>query len=185
MNTFLLRVNPISVFLYALMLSQPLIAQTTPYASPSDASEKRVMTVRLLLPSPMACVGQPSLDLEAVLTNSTERSVELSADGVVHNITFQKYVSGKPIDGTGLLLDFKPEHWITIGPHQSIVVPFTEPITAKLFGTPGIFSVEIEFGVILKNKEQYSVFPGSILSNKTVFLLSDCNGDPKTISSDR
>jgi len=129
-------------------------------------------------------MGRTTLDLEAVLTNSTSESVVLSSDGVVHVISFRKYVGDKPEDGTGRLIDFEPEHWITIAPHQSAVVPFTEPIkekqfsTEKLFGSAGVFSVQIEFAVILKNREQYAKFPGSARSNEVLFALSDCRGDP-------
>jgi hypothetical protein len=136
-------------------------------------------------------MGQATLDLEAVLTNSTSDSVVLSSDGVVHIVSFRKYVGDKPEDGTGWLIDFEPEHWITIAPHQSVVVPFTEPIKEKQFGTEklfslaGVFSVQIEFAVILKDREQYAKFPGSARSNEALFTLSDCRSDPAAQDSPR
>jgi len=141
---------------------------------PLGASEKGKITVRLLVPSPIVCTGQQILNLEAVLTNSSEEAVELSQDGVVHSISFERYEKAKSTGSTGWLLDIQPGHWITIAPHQSVVVPFTEPITDKLFGTAGLFSVRIEFAVLLKNSAQYSIFPGSIPSSDSLFLLSDC-----------
>jgi hypothetical protein len=145
---------------------------------PAGALEKAPIEVRLFVPSPIACVGQPALDLEAVLTNSSDQAVELSEDGVVHDISFLKYENGKQIDGTGMLLDLKPGHWITIAPHQSVVVPFTEPITGKAFAVSGLFTVQIGFALILKNPEQYSKFPDSVPSNKAMFFVSNCKGDP-------
>jgi hypothetical protein len=158
-------------WLFSLAFSMALVL-------PLRASEKGTITVRLLAPSPMICAGQQTLDLEAVLTNSSEEAVELSQDGVVHSISFEKYEKAKSTGSTGWLLDIQPGHWITIAPHQSVVVPFTEPITDKLFGAAGLFSARIEFAVLLKNPARYSMFPGSIPSNGTLFLLSDCKSDP-------
>jgi hypothetical protein len=164
----------------------------SPLSTQSPVSSKDgALSVRLLVPLPRVCIGRSTLDLEAVLTNSTSESVVLSSDGVVHIISFRKYVGDKPGDGTGWLIDFEPEHWKTIAPHQSVVVPFTVPIkekqfgTEKLFGSAGVFSVQIEFGVILKNREQYARFPGSARSNEVLFTLSDCRSDPAAEDSPR
>jgi hypothetical protein len=153
------------------------MALLTALALPLGASEKGSITVRLLVPSPLVCSGQQTIDLEAVLTNSSEEAVKLSQDGVAHSISFERYEKAKSTGSTGWLLDIQPGHWITIAPHQSVVVPFTEPITDKLFGMAGLISVQIELGILLKNPEQYSRFPGSAPSNKALFLLSDCKSD--------
>jgi hypothetical protein len=129
----------------------------------------------------MVCSGRQTIDLEAVLTNSSDEAVELSQNGVVHDISFERYENAKSTGNTGWLLDYPPGKWITIGPHQSVVIPFTEPITDKVFGAAGLFSVQIEFGVLLKNPEQYSLFPGSAPSNKALFLISDCKADPTPV----
>jgi hypothetical protein len=141
---------------------------------PSGALEKGSIVIRLLVPSPMVCIGQPTFDLEAVLTNTSQEAVVLSQDGVAHSISYRKYENDKPIDGTGLLLDIKPDHWIKVAPNQSVIIPFTEPLSEKLFGELGLFSVQIEFGVILKNREQYAMFPGTVLSNQAFFLVTNC-----------
>lgn len=154
-----------------------LAAQTAQHEPPSKASEKSMISVAPLAPSPKACIGQPTIDLEAVLTNRSEKSIELSADGVVHDVLFRRFVSNKPVDGTGLLLDFKPIHWTNIAPHQTVVIPFSEPITDKVFMTAGLFTVEINFEVILKNSEQHARSQESIPSNRVFFLLAACNGD--------
>lgn len=159
------------------------LAVLTALAPPLGASDDKAIAVRLLVPSPMACHGQQVIELEAVLTNLSEKSVELSQDGVVHSISIEKYEKAKSIGSTGWLLDIQPGHWIKIDPHQSVVVPFTEPITDKLFGTAGLFSVQIDFGVLLKNPELYSIFPGSAPSNKALFFLSDCKSDPSAAST--
>ncbi len=160
-----------------------VLALSMMFSPCSGASEKGTIAVRLLVPSPMVCVGQQTLDLEAILTNASEQAVELSQDGVVHSISFERFEKATSTGSTGLLLDIKPGHWITIAPHQSVVVAFTEPITDKLFVAGGLFSARIEFGVLLKNAAQYSMFPGSIPSNKTLFLISDCKSDSTSVSS--
>lgn len=185
MNTLARHFKSFWMLFCVLMLGQCLSAQISHSATQPETTGKGLLNVRLLVPSPAVCVGQSTLGLEAVLTNSSEESVELSAEGVVHSVSFRKYVNGKQTNGTGSLLDFKPEQWITVAPHQSVVIPFTEPITDKLFGAAGFFSVAIEFGVVLKKREQYSRFPGSVPSNTVIFLLTDCKSDPPTITLPR
>lgn len=152
-----------------------LLMNTIP---PLRASSVGAMTVRLLVPSPVACRGQQTLDLEAVLTNSTGEVVELSEDGVAHHISFQKFDNGRFVNATGLLLDIRPQHWVKLAPHQTVVIPFTEPITDKEFSSVGLFTAQIDFGVFLKNSAQYSTFPGSVQSNSALFLVTECSNDP-------
>jgi hypothetical protein len=180
--------NPVLILLLALM---PVDSRASQSTTPQIPLKDEALSVRLLVPSPRVCMGRSTLDLEAVLTNSTNENVVLSSDGVVHIVSFRKYLGDKPEDGAGWLIDFEPKHWITIPPHQSVVVPFTEPIkekqfgTEKLFSTAGVFSVQIEFAVILKNFEQYARFPGSARSNEALFTLSDCRSDPTMQDSPR
>lgn len=157
-----------------------VLAMSMTFAVHLGAAEKGAITVRLLAPEPMVCSGQKTVELEAVLTNKSEEPVELSQDGVVHSVSFIRYEVANS-KSTGWLLDFLPGHWVTIASHQSVVTPFTVPLKDKLFQGIGLFSVSIDFGVLLKDPDQYSTFPASAGSNRVFFMIHECETESSAL----
>ena len=144
-------------------------------------ADPETIAVRLLAPSPHACIGQPILDLEAVLTNTSAVAVEISPDGVNHAIRLAKYQDGNEVDSGSILRDVEPRSWIQIAPHQSIIVPFSQQMSLKnmklvsMLSSSGLFEVSISFEVITKEHDGSASFKNSVRSNGALFLLSECS----------
>jgi hypothetical protein len=154
----------------------------------SGASGLEPISVRLLVPNPRACVGQQTLSLEAVLTNNTKKTIEISGDGVSHIIAVTKYKDGKSVGFRNFLREIKPVKWVRIAPHQSVIVPSTEPIgpnapfVGSLFTESGTFAIMIEFAILQRNPDGNAHLPNEARSNEAMFMIGDCSDESGDIA---
>jgi hypothetical protein len=140
------------------------------------AADPAPIAVRLLVPIPRVCAGQKTLDLEAVLTNNSPKTIEISSDGVSYIFAVTKIKDGKSIDERNFLREITPVNWVRIAPHQSVIIPFTEsissdaPFVGPLFTEPGTFAIFIDFAIIQKNSNGKTRLPNSARSNTAMFM---------------
>jgi hypothetical protein len=134
----------------------------------------------LISPEPNGCIGQASFPLEAIVTNTSNMGVEISTDGVGGGVVLSKYESNRLLEERSLIREIEPKSWVYVAPHQSIIIPFRESLNAKdpnlgkLLASHGLFSLQIQFAMFTRHADKGAQFSGSIRSNKTMFLLSDC-----------
>jgi hypothetical protein len=161
-----------------------LTTSSSPAQLPVQASDLEPITVRLLVPNPRVCIGQRTLKLEAVLTNNTQRTVEMSSDGVSHIVYIAKFQGGKIIREQNVLADIIPANWVRIASHQSVIVPFTQSIGpddlffGSLLKETGTFEIMVDVGIMNKNPNENGRFPNSNRSNNAMFMISDCSDEP-------
>lgn len=148
-------------------------------SSSSDATNPPVISVRLLAPSPLVCLGQSTLKLEAVLTNNGGSTVEISSNGI-GGVYLQKYENGKEIDSRNGIGEPIPGNWVRILPHQTVIVPLSwgigpdEQFGGDIFRTPGAYSIQVNYYLTGKKAGGGHNTFGTVLTNKVMFLISDC-----------
>jgi hypothetical protein len=149
------------------------------------AADNNAITVRLLAPNPEVCLGQ-KLGLEAVLTNSGKSAIQVSTIGVRGGISLSRYKEDTPEFVANYLAELIPDAikngpWVWIPAHQSVSVPFTEPmdqsdpVMEHAYDSPGFFSMQIEFAVFTRSPAKPIEFRGDVPSNKFMFHLVDCS----------
>jgi hypothetical protein len=132
------------------------------------AADNNAITVRLLAPNPEVCLGQ-KLGLEAVLTNSGKSAIQVSTIGVRGGISLSRYKEDTPEFVANYLAELIPDAikngpWVWIPAHQSVSVPFTEPmdqsdpVMEHAYDSPGFFSMQIEFAVFTRPRPNLSNF---------------------------
>jgi hypothetical protein len=147
----------------------------------SPGQEQQLVAVRLIPPAGDVCLGSPTFNAEAVLTNLTNRALEASPDGLQSNLMFAKYKETTPVDGGGGISEITPKTWIRLLPHQSVIVPFKISVKDKqsisrLFDSPGFVGLQIGFGSFIRGSGNSVRFSGSVKSNKVYFLVANCTG---------
>jgi hypothetical protein len=141
------------------------------------------LSITISLPSRSICVGDASLKIHAILTNSSNKSLEVSPDGVHSVVMLLKYENGKVVETGGYIGEVIPRTWIIIKPHAAASIDFEEaidgkgPIAANFFALPGIFSLQIEFAIFPRNKFPLASIKGPTRSNEAKFRVDTCHKD--------
>ena len=143
--------------------------------------EQQLVAVQLIPPTGDVCLGSPTVDAEAVLTNLTNQALETSPDGLQSNLMFAKYKETTPVEGGGGISEITPKTWTRLLPHQSVLVPFKISVKdqqsiSRLFDSPGFVSLQIGFGSFIRGSGNSVRFSGSVKSNKVYFIVANCTG---------
>jgi len=133
----------------------------------------------LLAPTPIVCVGQGEVNLEAVLTNTSDQQVEISSEGVAHIFAATKFDSDKEVGSSGGLRDVIYRQWVRISPHQSVLVPFSERAKdqfglANLLDSPGLIELRIGFQVNPRERRKDQILGGTVYSNSVLLPIKNC-----------
>ncbi|HEY1209769.1 MAG TPA: hypothetical protein VGE85_10405 [Terracidiphilus sp.] len=155
------------------------------------AIDQDILSVKILTISPDICIGHLTLDLEAVLTNETSRTIEINSAGVEGGIKVFKYERNiaAPLFVTidDLDIDYFKDKWVRIPPHKSVVILFSEPLSdedsslVKALNNTGPYAILIEFAVYERLKNGRIIFRGTVESNMAMFMIGDCSN--KSIES--
>lgn len=138
------------------------------------------ISVRLAIPRSTVCLGAKGFAVDAVLTNDSDKSIEISPDGLYSSVRLTKYRDNKIASGGGHLAEITPVSWTKLAPRQSIVATFTQSIGSgesedkQFFQTAGLFSIQVGFEVFVKTKPPSYSFRGTSKSNEAFFLLTEC-----------
>ena len=130
------------------------------------------LSVRIVLPQIETCVGAERVSIEAVLTNSGDNPVVVSPDGLMYGVNYSKN------DGQGANLrhesrELEPARWISIGAHQSVILPFTEPTSDSFFKEAGFYKIQIRFGVFQQKGTNFRMIE-ALPSNSLFWKLTTC-----------
>jgi hypothetical protein len=148
--------------------------------SPLCAQKANPISFRLLATSANVCVGKPTLELEAVLTNQGDEELIINADGLDHHVDLARYDNGAEVDSQHLLKEMGAYSWQHIGPHQSIIVSFAESLSTdgllmhKFDSKPGLYEIRTRYSVYAERADASVDYLGNVLSNGVFFLLSSC-----------
>lgn len=180
---------PRKMFILRNAIASVLLASC---AFTSSATDSVVVSVRLLAPSPTVCMGQPTLKLEAVLTNNSGSAFDINVNGI-GGVYLQKYKDGKETDSRNGIGDPQFGDYIRVPPHQTVIVPLSwgigqdEQFGGDMLRTPGEYSIQINYYLNGKKVGTKYNSLGAVLTNKVMFLISDCKDVPlgktsKTVS---
>lgn len=156
-----------------------LMIWVTPEHLDCQPESRHPIEVRLLAPTPNVCIGQSEVGLEAILTNTTDREIEISPQGVAHIIAAEKFEGEKQIAHRGGLRDIEYSKWISIPPHGSNLVPFAAEATdqfslAGLLDSPGLIEVRIGFQVYPRNWSESEALGGTVYTNSVLLRVRKC-----------
>jgi hypothetical protein len=135
---------------------------------------------RLLVPSANVCAAQPSLELEAVLTNEGKDELVINVDSLDVHVDLTKYENGTASKSQHMIKEAGAHSWRHVGPHQSIIVPFSESLRSdellmhRFDEIPGLYEIQTLHAEYVRRADGKIDFLGRILSNKVFFLLSSC-----------
>ncbi len=143
-------------------------------AGPSGAEAPTGIVVRLLARTPNVCLGEQTVDLEALITNKSEVPIEITPDGVRYGVELAKKDKTGKEDRRHMVREIEPDDWRTLNPQQTIIVPFKESVTAPFFEGPGIYKIAVRYGAYTR-KDGAIQFTGAINSNSVMFEIAACN----------
>jgi len=135
---------------------------------------------RLLVPYANVCAAQPSLALEAILTNEGKDELVISADNLDRHVDLTKYEHGVASKSQHMIKEVGEHSWRHIGPHQSIIVSFSESLRGdellmhRFDEMPGLYEIQTLYSAYVKRADGKIEFLGDVLSNRAFFLLSSC-----------
>ncbi len=131
------------------------------------------MVVRLIVRQISVCSADRTLELEAVITNNSGTPIDFTPDGLNYGLELsRKEASGKELR-RHIVREIEPDLWQTVGPRQTIIVPFKESLADPFFNTPGFYTIIVRYGSY-RRKGGVVRFEGVIDSNSALFEIQPC-----------
>jgi hypothetical protein len=135
---------------------------------------------RLVVASANVCAAQPSLELEAILTNEGKDQLVINADSLDVHVDLTKYENGAASKSLHMIKEVGTHSWRHIGPHQSIIVSFSESLLGdeslmhRFDEIHGLYEIQTLYSAYVKRADGKIEFLGDVLSNRVFFLLYSC-----------
>jgi hypothetical protein len=143
------------------------------FAVGSGRSDSPVgIAVRVVTPHPTVCWGERMIELEAAITNNSDASVEITPQGLGYEVDLTKWDKTGRENRHHIVRDGEPENWQTLGPHQTVVIPFKEPIGDFFYG-PGFYMITEGYGAYTREKGS-TRFTGAINANGVIIEIIAC-----------
>ncbi len=170
-------------------------------SSVASADDQHLISIKIIPTSAEKCAEESSLNIEAVLTNESSRSIEISPAGVGGGEWIFRYEKGKAQSLRRLVDDFDIDwiskgKWVRIAPHKSLAITFIQDLSGGIpdfiteLSKTGVYAISIDFKVFERTKGGQIEFRGTAESNRAIFLIGDCGKEanqgevissPKTI----
>jgi hypothetical protein len=145
------------------------------------SESNQLVVTRLIVLSPHACVRQASLQLEVVLTNISDSSIEISSEGVANGIWISKLKNGESEDEARIIQEVHPKSWITLLPNRSFVYPIELSLNmnnmklGSLLQSTGAFEIFLVPLLFLREPNGTVTSERLAPTNGAIFFLSECH----------
>lgn len=134
---------------------------------------------RIVLPRPVVCIADRSLEVEAELRNTSDRHLALSPAGLLSQVSFtnrassledgfrSKNSSNDPLPG------WRGGRVVTLAPGASYRQVLKLDLAPDFF-SPGVYRIQISYSGRYGAVEKDGLFLGAVDSNEALFEVDDC-----------
>ncbi len=145
------------------------------------------MQLRLMMPLPDQCASSASVQLEAVVTNISNKAFAVETIGIPQSLSFNGPVPSSPEQGVrvkNVAYDpiggvKRPTRYVILKPGGVVVVPFSVSLRDPFFADSGVYSVQIRYSQFERSLfKGIRSYVGKAQSNEVLFRIRQCPDPP-------